>query len=187
MTEPRTPDGNRFYPRGPITSTITTEIEDETDSETTASPERRFNVTIDRTASHIEDFVHIVEIAAAAIFALLFAIGVIDLAIQILERIQSGEIANPRAVIKIIDTGLLLLIIVEVYQTVIAYTQRTDTRRIVRLIIYTGIIAVIRKLIIFRTTDYASTQDALFAATAYTLTLVSLSVILYIEQRAITE
>lgn len=160
---------------------------DEPDPEAEMSTPRRLDSSIDRIASHIEDFVNIVELAAAAIFALLFAIGVIDLALQIVQRVQTGEIANPRAVIGIIDTGLLLLIIVEVYQTVIAYTRRSETRRIVRLIIYTGIIAVIRKLIIFRTTDYASTQDALFAAVAYTLTLVSLSVILLIEQRALGE
>ncbi|SDX77883.1 phosphate-starvation-inducible PsiE family protein [Halobellus clavatus] len=160
---------------------------DEPDPKAEMSTPRRLDSSIDRIASYIEDFVNIVELAAAAIFALLFAIGVIDLALQIVQRVQTGEIANPRAVIGIIDTGLLLLIIVEVYQTVIAYTRRSETRRIVRLIIYTGIIAVIRKLIIFRTTDYASTQDALFAAVAYTLTLVSLSVILLIEQRALGE
>jgi hypothetical protein len=48
-------------------------------------------------------------------------------------------------VIGFIDTGLLLLTIVEVYQTVVAYTRENDTRRIVRLVIYTGVIAMVRK------------------------------------------
>ncbi|WP_435184011.1 phosphate-starvation-inducible PsiE family protein [Halobellus sp. EA9] len=162
------------------------------DSDSDADPEaagvgsspRWLDTWVDRVASHIEDFINVVELAAAAIFALLFAIGVVDLALQIVEVAAAGNITDPLAVIDIIDTGLLLLIIVEVYQTVIAYTRRNETRRIVRLIIYTGIIAMVRKVIIFRTGEYATTQDALFAAAAYTLALIGLGVILYIEQRA---
>lgn len=116
------------------------------------------------------------------IFALLFAIGVMDLALRIGEAILSGRITDPRAVIRIIDTGLLLLIIVEVYQTVIAYVRRTETRGIVRLIIYTGIIAMVRKMIIFRTDDFATTQTALFAASAYTLILLGLGGLLLVER-----
>ena len=137
----------------------------------------------DRVAASTDAFVHYVELAAAAIFALLFAIGVVDLGLEIVDRTVAGAITDPRTVISIIDTGLLLLIIVEVYQTVIAYTQESDTRRIVGLIIYTGIIAMVRKVIIFRTGDYAGVTEALFAAMAYTLILLGLGVVLWIEKR----
>ncbi|QCC48802.1 hypothetical protein DV707_00770 [Halobellus limi] len=157
---------------------------DDPDADSEAPP-RRLDAWIDRTASRIEDFINVVELAAAAIFALLFAIGVVDLALQIVETAADGNITDPLAVIDIIDTGLLLLIIVEVYQTVIAYTRRSETRRIVRLIIYTGIIAMVRKVIIFRTGEYATTGDALLAAAAYTLALVGLGVILLVEQRVV--
>ncbi|PSP53984.1 hypothetical protein BRC67_00380, partial [Halobacteriales archaeon QH_3_68_24] len=79
-------------------------------------------------------------------------------------------------------TGLLLLIIVEVYQTVVAYTQESDTRRIVRLVIYTGVIAMVRKAIIFRTGEYATTQDALLAAVAYTAIIAGLAGLLLVER-----
>jgi len=127
-------------------------------------------------------FVHAVELAAAALFALLFGIGVVDLAIQIVESVPTGEITNPEVVIGFIETGLLLLIIVEVYQTVVAYIEQSDTRRIVRLVIYTGVIAMVRKVIIFRTTEYPSTQDALFAAFAYTLVILGLVALLFVER-----
>lgn len=131
---------------------------------------------------HLEEFVHVVELAAAAIFALLFAIGVINLGSRIGEAIVSGRITNPGVVIRIIDTGLLLLIIVEVYKTVIAYIHQTETRRIVQLIIYTGIIAMVRKVIIFRTGDYATMQTALFAALSYTIIILGLGGLLLVEQ-----
>jgi len=135
-----------------------------------------------RVADVTNRFVHAVELVAAAVFALLFAIGVVDLMIQIVEAAQRGRITDPLVVIGFIDTGLLLLIIVEVYETVIAYTEESETRRIVRLVIYTGVIAMVRKTIIFRTGEYATAQDALFAALAYTALIAGLVALLLVER-----
>jgi uncharacterized membrane protein (DUF373 family) len=127
-------------------------------------------------------FVHGVELAAATVFALLFGIGVLDLTLQIVEAVQSGSITDPLIVIGFIDTGLLLLIIVEVYQTVLAYVEENDTRRIVRLVIYTGVIAMVRKAIIFRTGEYGSPEGALFAAISYAIIIFALVALLYAER-----
>lgn len=143
--------------------------------------------TSDTVVEYIDRFVHGTELSAAAIFALLFAVGVFDLALQIAEETLSGEITDPDVVIGIIDTGLLLLIIVEVYQTVIEYARRTETERIVRLIIYTGIIAMVRKVIIFRTSDYETVQRALFASVSYTLIIIGLGVLLWTERRYVSD
>ncbi|PSQ65085.1 MAG: hypothetical protein BRD24_08320 [Halobacteriales archaeon SW_9_67_24] len=131
----------------------------------------------------INQFLHVVELAAAALFALLFAIGVADLTLQIAIATLRGEITDPLVVIGFIDVGLLLLIIVEVYQTVIAYTRESETRRIVQLVIYTGVIAMVRKAIIFRTGEYATTQEALFAAVAYTVIILGLVGLLVAERQ----
>lgn len=136
----------------------------------------------DRIAAVADQFIRYVELVAAWVFAILFAIGVVDLTLQILRSIRTGNITDPLVVIGFIDTGLLLLIIVEVYHTVIAYTQESDTRQIVRLVIYTGVIAMIRKAIIFRTSEYASTQDALFAAVSYTIIIFGLVALLFAER-----
>ena len=139
-------------------------------------------VTAADVAKVTDGFVHVVKLAAAALFAFLFAVGVVDLALQIVRAIQSGSITDPLVVIGFIDTGLLLLIIVEVYQTVIAYTQESDTRQIVRLVIYTGVIAMVRKVIIFRTGEYASTQDAALVAVSYTVIIAGLVGLLLVER-----
>ncbi|MFC5277227.1 phosphate-starvation-inducible PsiE family protein [Halorubrum rubrum] len=138
----------------------------------------------DRYSSLVDRFVRVVELAAATVFALLFAVGVFDLVIQIVGAVRSGAITDPLVVIGFIDTGLLLLIIVEVYQTVLAYVNEDDTRRIVRLVIYTGVIAMVRKAIIFRTGEYTTTQDALLAASAYGVIILSLVALLWIERTA---
>ena len=134
-------------------------------------------------ATLTDEFVHVVELAAAAVFALLFAIGVVDLSLQIGRSMIEGTITDPLVVIGFIDTGLLLLIIVEVYQTVVAYIRESDTRRIVRLVIYTGVIAMVRKTIIFRTSEYGSAEAAFMAAVSYAILIVGLIGLLYVERQ----
>ena len=137
----------------------------------------------DRLLGFSEVLIRYTEVIAAVVLGVLFAIGVFDLGLQIVQSAVSGSITDPLVVVGFIDTALLLLIIVEVYQTVLAYTQESDTRRIVRLVIYTGVIAMVRKAIIFRTGEYASTGDALLAAGAYTLIILGLGALLLVERR----
>ena len=136
-----------------------------------------------RISRGISQFVQVVELAAAGLFALLFGIGVIDLAYQIALTVPTGGITDPLVVIGFIETGLLLLIIVEVYHTVVAYVKQNETRQIVRLVIYTGVIAMVRKVIIFRTSEYATVNDALLAAVAYSVIILGLVSLLLVERK----
>ena len=136
----------------------------------------------ERYSAQVDRFIRGVEVVAATVFAVLFAIGVIDLMIQIGQATRTGRITDPNVVIGFIDTGLLLLIIVEVYQTVLAYVEETDTRRIVRLVIYTGVIAMVRKAIIFRTGEYATELKAFLAAGSYALLIFALVSLLFAER-----
>lgn len=147
------------------------------------SPSEEFAGSLsDRYSLLVRRFVHGIELAAATLFAILFAIGVVDLTLQIIGAVTTGSITDPLVVIGFIDTGLLLLIIVEVYQTVLAYVQENDTRRIVQLVIYTGVIAMVRKAIIFRTGEYATLEDALLAAGSYAIIIFALVALLFAER-----
>jgi len=153
------------------------------EAESSAATEREFDTSLSgRYSQLVARFVHGVELAAATVFAILFAVGVVDLILQIGGAVQTGSITDPLVVIGFIDTGLLLLIIVEVYQTVLAYVEENNTRRIVQLVIYTGVIAMVRKAIIFRTGEYATLQDAMLAAGAYTLLILALVALLFAER-----
>jgi uncharacterized membrane protein (DUF373 family) len=149
---------------------------------TGSAAESRLSQSLARTIHLTRQFVHIAEVAAAAVFALLFAIGVVDLARRIVQAFLTGRITEPLVVVGFVDIGLLLLIIVEVYQTVIAYVQGNDEREIVRLVIYAGVIAMVRKAIIFRTGSYPTTQSALLAAVAYTVLIGGLIGLLHVER-----
>ncbi|AKH97009.1 phosphate-starvation-inducible PsiE family protein [Halanaeroarchaeum sulfurireducens] len=127
-------------------------------------------------------FVQWIELAAATVFSVLFAIGVADLTLKIFRAVRSGNITDPLVVIGFIDTGLLLLIIVEVHQTVLAYVEGDDTQQIVQLVIYTGVIAMVRKVIIFRTGEYATLEGAFFAAGSYAIIIFALVALLFAER-----
>jgi len=86
----------------------------------------------ERVLAASETLIRYVEVVAALVIVVLFAIGVFDLGLQIFQSALDGAITDPLVVVGFIDTALLLFIIVEVYQTVVAYTQESDTRRIVR-------------------------------------------------------
>ena len=137
----------------------------------------------DRVLAYSQQLLRYVEVAAAVVLVVLFAIGVFDLSLQIFQSAAGGSITDPLVVVGFIDTALLLFIIVEVYHTVIAYTEESDTRQIVRLVIYTGVIAMVRKAIIFRTGEYPDEAAALMAAGAYTLIILGLAALLVVERR----
>ncbi|WP_435319736.1 phosphate-starvation-inducible PsiE family protein [Haloarchaeobius sp. TZWSO28] len=147
-------------------------------------PPERPRFTLDRGVELSETVMRGVEFVAALVLVFLFAVGVLDLGMQIAGSVGTGDITDPLVVVGFIDTALLLFIIVEVYQTVLAYTRETQTTEIVRLVVYTGVIAMVRKIIVFRTDVYPSKTDALLTAAAYTVVLVGLGVLLYIERRS---
>lgn len=151
------------------------------DAEESVEPDGRDRPSPGRVANVTNRFIHAAELVAAAVFALLFAIGVVDLIIQIVGAVQSGRITDPLVVIGFIDTALLLFIIVEVYQTVIAYARSDETARILRLVIFTGVIALVRKAIVFRTGEYATPGDALLVAGSYGLLTLTLGVLLFVS------
>jgi uncharacterized membrane protein (DUF373 family) len=130
-----------------------------------------------------ETLVRLVETVTAYILVGLFAVGVFDLGLVILELTLSGRITEASEVVDLIDTALLLLIIVEIYQTLVAYIQKNEPKLVVRTVIYAGVIAMVRKIIVFQTGDYASATDALVVASSYTLILVGLGALLFVNYR----
>lgn len=120
------------------------------------------------------------ELAAAYFLVALFAIGVFDLGLSLWNLLASGEFTDPDAVIDLIDTVLLLLIIVEVYQTVIAFSRDEP---VVRIVINAALIAIARKVISYRTSEFAGVEEAFIAAGAYTMLLAVLIVSFYVVRQ----
>ncbi|WP_435100712.1 phosphate-starvation-inducible PsiE family protein [Halarchaeum sp. P4] len=127
-----------------------------------------------------ERLMRYLEVVAAFVLVGLFAVGVFDFLLQIVALVRSGAIAQTEAIINLIDEILLLFIIVEIFQTVVAYAQE---RSVIRIVIAAGLIAVARKIISFHSGDYAGSTDATIAATGYAVLLLALVAALYVVQR----
>lgn len=94
----------------------------------------------------------------------LFLIGVIDLLIAMYLILVTGEFTDPRAVIELIDTVLLLLIIVETHRTLVAIVKNEP---VVQIVIGVAVIAVARQVISFRIDEFETATEALAAAGAF--------------------
>lgn len=120
------------------------------------------------------------QIVAAGIVAALFVIGVFDFGLLIFEEFKSGEITEVTSVIALIEFLLLLFIVVEVYRTIIAYARNKQPRYVVTLVLYTGVIAIIRRVIVFQPLDIGDAVDAMYVSLSYGIVLLSLGAMLYI-------
>jgi len=103
----------------------------------------------------------------------LFLIGVGDLLLGLYLLIVTGQFTDPIAVIDMLDTVLLLLIIVEVHRTLLAYAREEP---VIRIVVGAGIIAIAREIISFRIADFDTASGALTAAGSFAVLLLVLVV-----------
>ena len=110
----------------------------------------------------------------------LFLIGVFDLLLAMYQILVTGEFTDPRAVIELIDTVLLLLIIVEAHRTLVAIVNQEP---VVRIVISVAIIAVARQVISFRIEEFETATEVLAAAGAFVGLLAALVAAYVLVQR----
>ncbi|MFB6150807.1 MAG: phosphate-starvation-inducible PsiE family protein [Haloarculaceae archaeon] len=144
------------------------------------SGHRRTEEAFEAIGDRSELLMDVLELATAFIMIILFAIGVYDLGLKLYQMVASGSHTDPDNVIHLIDTALLLLIVVEIYRTVIAYVE---DKNILPIVMNVGVVAMARKIISFRTTKYATKNDALLSALSYGLLMLVLIVSFYLLHR----
>jgi len=116
-------------------------------------------------------------LATAYILLVLFLVGIFDVLIGLYELFSSGRFTQPLAVVDLLDTVLLLLILVEVHRTLLAYV-RDDP--VVRIVIGAAIIAIAREIISFRLADFPTGNEALTAAISFAILLIVLVAAYYV-------
>ena len=123
-------------------------------------------------------------VLATAYFTLaLFLIGVFDLLLGLWKLLTTGAFTDPLAVVELLDTVLLLLIIVEVHRTLIAYARDEP---VVRIVIGAAIIAIAREIISFRVGEFDTVADALTAAGGFGILLIGLVVAYFVVRHTET-
>lgn len=124
----------------------------------------------------------LLELLTGVVLVFLFAVGLYDLVVGIVESIQSGEVFEIPNVVNFLDTVLLLLIIVEVFRTVVAFA-REET--IVRIIIDASLVAIARKVIGFRPDEYDTASEVFIQASSIAIILLAVIVAFYVVQEVL--
>jgi len=138
-------------------------------------------VTIDPAdfTSYSRDLLRWFVLTTTYFLLALFLIGLFDLGLGLYGLIVTGEYTDPVAVVSLIDTVLLLLIVLEVHRTLIAYAADDP---VLPIVVSAAIIAVARQVISFRIDEFESTENILPAALGLAALLLGL-VIVFIAVR----
>ena len=112
-------------------------------------------------------------LGAAYFLLLLFLIGVFDLFLSLYLLLVAGNFTDPNEVVGLLDSVLLLLIIVEVHRTLLAYAKGEP---VLRIVVSAAIIAIARRAISFRLEDYGGGDDTVLAAVAIAVLVLALTV-----------
>ena len=129
---------------------------------------------IDRSAvaQRFDVLIEVLQMILAALLVILFALGVLDIALVVSQPFLEGSVREPGQISNIItssvDTILYLLIVVELYHTIIAYVENRD---VIRAVVHAGLIAVARQIITLKPDEFETMGGLLQAAGAYSLLL----------------
>ena len=119
-----------------------------------------------------EELMHWLVLGTAYVLIALFLLGVVDVAAGLYELVADRKFTDPREIVNLLDTVLLLLIIVEVHRTLLAYVRDEP---VVRIVVGAGIVAVAREIISFQVDAFESSEQALIAAGAFAILLAVLA------------
>ncbi|TKX79834.1 phosphate-starvation-inducible PsiE family protein [Halorubrum sp. SD626R] len=111
-------------------------------------------------------------LGAAYFLLLLFLIGVFDLFLSLYRLLIAGNFTDPNEVVGLLDSVLLLLIIVEVHRTLLAYAKGEP---VLRIVVSAAIIAIARRAISFRLEDYGSGGETVLAAVSIAVLVLALT------------
>ena len=127
-----------------------------------------------------KDIMQWLVLGATYFVLVLFVIGVVDLLLGLYDLLASGNFTKPVEVIALLDTVLVLLIIVEVHRTLLAYVREEP---VIQIVVGAAIVAVAREVISFRVEDFDTGQSTLAAAGALGILLVTLIIAYFLVCR----
>jgi len=110
----------------------------------------------------------------------LFVIGLFDLLLGLFDLIATGNFTEPVEVVALLDDVLLLLIIVEVHRTLLAYVREEP---VIQTVVGAAIVAIAREIISFQPEQFESGQETLAAAGSLGLLLVTVILAYYLVRR----
>ncbi len=94
----------------------------------------------------LKSAVHWIEHVVAALLVIIATLGAIDLVVEIVEGVRGVGYLPPDRILRVLDSVLVVFVVIELFAIAVAYIER---RNIIGTVMEAGLIAVVRKLIVF--------------------------------------
>lgn len=116
-----------------------------------------------------------IEGAVAFLLVVLAGLGVVDIVIKMLIVTRADGFMTPEGITRTIDTVLVVFIVIELIRIAVAYMNH---RNVVGTVLEAGLVAVVRKLVIFE-----GGQGVLEKAAAYAFLILAVGVAWYLLRK----
>ncbi|MCX8007807.1 MAG: phosphate-starvation-inducible PsiE family protein [Coriobacteriia bacterium] len=96
--------------------------------------------------------IHYVEYLVAMLLVVIAALGSVDLIVELVDAVSAKGYLTPDRILRVLDSVLVVFVVVELFSIALAYLER---RNIVATVMEAGLVAVVRKLVVFETASDA--------------------------------
>ena len=118
-----------------------------------------------------------VEAILAGLLVVLALIGVVDVVISLVEVARDPGFVTPEGILRVIDTVLIVFIVIELIRIAVAYMNHQN---VVGTVLEAGLVAVVRKLVVFELG-----AEALEKAAAIAILVLALGITWYLLRRVL--
>ena len=119
------------------------------------------------------------ERAIAMLLVVIAALGAVDLVVEMYAAVSDKGYLTPDSILRVLDSVLVVFIVIELFNIALAYMKR---KNVIATVMEAGLVAVVRKLVIFE-----SGGDALYVlmkAGALAILIVAIGLTWYLLRRA---
>lgn len=103
-----------------------------------------------KLSARFDRLVVYIEGAVVVLLTVLAVLGVVDVVLKMLEVTQADGFMSPEGITRTIDTVLVVFIVIELIRIALSYMNHQD---VVGTVLEAGLVAVVRKLVIFEGGD----------------------------------
>jgi uncharacterized membrane protein (DUF373 family) len=92
--------------------------------------------------------VYYVEFLVAGLLVIIAALGAVDLIVELVSAVSAKGYLTPQSILRVLDAVLVVFVVIELFSIALAYLQK---RNIIATVMEAGLVAVVRKLVVFET------------------------------------
>lgn len=119
------------------------------------------------------------ERAIAFLLVVIAALGAVDLIVEMYNAVSERGYLTPDTILRVLDSVLVVFIVIELFNIALAYMKR---KNVIATVMEAGLVAVVRKLVIFETNADAS--YVLMKAAALGILILAIGLTWYLLRRS---